>query len=314
MQNVKQKRILIILVVLVALFAVSEVILRKKWGFGDMVLFQEDKNFEYIAIPNQNRLRFGKKSVYNEHSMRSYPLNSQDTCLVLGFGDSVLNGGTIIDQDSLATTIVDTQLGEGQRFLNISAGSWGPDNCAEYLKKNGDFKPKMLILFVSSHDAHDNMTFEKTVGDHVSYPDRQYPLATVELVVKYVIPRLFGQGQGDNALMINKDGEGFNSGFEFFSTYAMEHNIPLVVCLHAETSELEQNKFNAQGEDIINFCKENNVRLISGLDIGEHSSQYRDQIHLNEQGQKLWAKVLLQEIKSTVKDCSSSAKSVSLNN
>jgi len=312
MQNVKQKQILVILVVVVAVVAVPEIILRKMWGFGDMVLFQEDKNFEYIALPNQNRLRFGKKSVYNEYSMRSYPLNSQDTCLVLGFGDSVLNGGTIVDQDSLATTIVDTQLGAGQRFLNISAGSWGPDNCAEYLKKYGDFKPIMLILFVSSHDAHDNMTREKTVGEHVSYPDKQYPLATLELIFKYVIPRVFGLGQGHNALMINKNGDGFNSGFEFFNTYAREHSIPLVVCLHAETSELEQNKFNKQGEEIINFCKEHNLRLISGLEIGERASQYRDKIHLNEQGQKLWSTVLLQEIKNTV-NCSSSPKSVSFN-
>jgi hypothetical protein len=93
------------------------------------------------------------------------PLTEKNECIILGFGDSVINGGTIIDQDSLATTITENQLqnriGNGVRFLNISAPSWGPDNCAAYLNKYGSFNARMLVLFVSSHDAHDNMTLKK---------------------------------------------------------------------------------------------------------------------------------------------------------
>ena len=125
--------------------------------------------------------------------MRSLPIGTNDGCTVLGFGDSVLNGGTLTDQDSIATTIVEKQLrrtNANLRFLNISAGSWGPDNCAAYLKKFGSFDAKMIVLFVSSHDAHDNMTFEKTVGVHKSYPNEQYPLALLELLDRYVRPRL----------------------------------------------------------------------------------------------------------------------------
>ena len=145
-----------------------------------MVLFQEDNAIEYIPAPNQHSVRFGNKIAYNEYSMRSLPIDADDRCIVLGFGDSVLNGGTLTDQDSIATTIVEKQLqrtNESIRFLNISAGSWGPDNCAAYLNKFGSFNAKMIILFVSSHDAYDNMTFEKTVGVHKSYPKEQYHLA-----------------------------------------------------------------------------------------------------------------------------------------
>jgi len=102
-----KKRTIIFLLSLIAIFIVVEITLRKVWGFGDMVLFQEDKNFEYIAQPDQERTRFGNRIIVNEYSMRSSSLNDQDSCIVLGFGDSVINGGSLTDQDSLATTIVE---------------------------------------------------------------------------------------------------------------------------------------------------------------------------------------------------------------
>jgi hypothetical protein len=228
----------------------------------------------------------------------------------LGFGDSVINGGALTDQDSLATTIIESKYrqdhGDGFRFLNISAGSWGPDNCAAYLNKYGPFNAKMLILFVSSHDAHDNMTFERTVGVHQSYPDRPYPLAMFELVDRYIKPRLFGaiaDTTRTNELMINKNGPAFNPGFEFFKSYTQQHNIPLVVCLHAETKEIEAGKFNDQGAEILEFCARNEIKVISGLDIGEQLTDFRDDIHINESGQKRWAKALYTEIYNTIDKC-----------
>src|SRR5688500_4652906 len=101
------KKIVVFLVLIAVAFGLSEIALRKIWGFGDTVLFQADETIEYIPQPNQNRLRFGHKIVYNEYSMRNEPLTNDDKCVVLGFGDSVINGGALTDQDSLATTIVE---------------------------------------------------------------------------------------------------------------------------------------------------------------------------------------------------------------
>lgn len=62
-------------------------------------------------------------------------------------------------------------------MLNISAGSWGPDNCAAYLKEKGTFGAEGIILVVSSHDAHDNMNWQTVVGQSVAFPDKQYKLS-----------------------------------------------------------------------------------------------------------------------------------------
>lgn len=295
----------IALVSLLVVFIALEIILRTLWGFCDTVLYQADKDFEYIEQPNQDRVRFGHKVVYNEYCMRSKPLE-ENQCVVLGFGDSVINGGVLTDQDSIATTIVEKQLNNGTRFLNISAGSWGPDNCAQYLKKYGDFKARMIVLFISSHDAHDNMTFEPVVGYDESYPEKQYFLATAEVFNRYILPRIKGlisSGNSKDNLMINKNGQGFNTGFDYFRDYTQKHNIPFIVCLHAERIEVEQGRYNSQGDEIIDYCAKNNINLIKGLDIGENLGDFRDEIHINERGQKRWANVLAPAIQNIVKEC-----------
>lgn len=306
------RRFLVILLAVAIIAAIGiEVALRQVWGFGAMtILFQEDDAFEYIAQPNQHKVRFGNKVLYNEYSMRSLPLTTQDECVVLGFGDSVINGGTLTDQDSLATTIVERRLqaevNNGIRFLNISAASWGPDNCAAYLNKFGSFDAKMIILFVSSHDAYDNMTFENTVGVNPSYPNKPYLLAIVEVMDRYLKPRLLnamGRRSQVDELMINKTGAEFNSGFEFFKNYTREHGIPFVVCLHAESKEVEAGKFNDQGAEIIAYCAKNDIKLISGLQIGEELRDFRDEVHINEIGQKRWARALHDEIRQTIETC-----------
>lgn len=150
-------------------------------------MFIESKNYEYIAAPNQNRFRFRSHLYYNSYSQRSEEPDSTKT-IILGLGDSVLYGGTMIDQDSLATSIFNKNT--GLQMLNISAGSWGPDNCAAYIKEKGLFNAKALYLVVSSHDAYDNMDFTPVVGKHPNYPNKQYLLATWELLDRYIFPRI----------------------------------------------------------------------------------------------------------------------------
>jgi hypothetical protein len=310
---ISSKKVVVSVLVVVIALVIVEVALRQFFGLGDMLLFQADSSFEYIAQPNQDKTRFGNRILSNEYSMRSLPLKGSDTCIVLGFGDSILNGGSLTDQDSVATAIVENRFQQGGansfRFLNVSAGSWGPDNCAAYLKRYGAFGAKMIVLFVSSHDAHDMMTFENTVGVHESYPDKQFPLAMGELMVRYVWPRfinMIGQAMAEekpNDLMINKNGTGFNSGFEFFLDYTQKNNIPFLICLHAEKIEVEQGKFNSQGQEILKFCSDNNIKVITGLEIAESVKDFRDGIHLNARGQGRWAEALIPEIRKTVQSC-----------
>lgn len=184
------------------------------------------------------------------------------------------------------------------QMLNISAGSWGPDNCAAYLKKYGLFDAKAMFLLVSSHDAYDNMNFQPVVGKHVSYPDKQYPLAWIELFDRYIIPRLFKKNKKeadpDQKVLdgIRKDGRIFNPGFNQLKAMADSANIPLIIYLHAERSETNSGHYNEQGQEIITWAKNNGARLIKELDNPLPMDGYRDNIHVNDKGQRKIAETI----------------------
>jgi hypothetical protein len=289
-----KKKIIVAIFVTVSILSL-EIILRQYYGFCDNVLTQEDSSFEYIAQPNQHRFRFRNHVNYNSKSMRSKEIDTT-SFIILGFGDSVINGGTMTDQDSLATTILSDTLSKWQgktvQFLNISAGSWGPDNCYEYLKKYGDFGAKSIFLFVSSHDAYDTMNFEKIVDVSVNYSSKQYSLALYELFDKYILPKvmtIFQKNISKNdSLGINKkkDNSVFNSGFLSFLSYSKDKKIPLTLYLHAEKKELKAGVYNDQGKRIIKFATENNIPIILDLKNGLDISDFRDDIHINSKGQR----------------------------
>jgi hypothetical protein len=284
----------------IVFIVVSEAYLRYYWGFCDAVLTQESDKFEYIAQPNQNRFRFRKRLRYNEYSMRSDSSQISDSIRILGFGDSVLNGGTQTEQDSLATSIIEHRLSQDYskniRCFNISYGSWAPDNCFAYLKEYSDFDADLIFLVVSSHDAYDNMDFQKVVDVHPSYPSKQYLSAIYELIDRYLVPRIFNKRKETDHIV---KGNVFNSGFLSFYRYTQEHNIPFFIYLHPDRKEMQVMKYNYQGNEIIKFCADNNILLIKGLEY-EDESCYRDGIHLNEHGQNILAKALLRKIKTSL--------------
>jgi hypothetical protein len=262
---------------------------------------QENDKFEYIAQPNQNRVRFGKQIRYNEYSMRSDALRLSDSLRILGFGNSVLNGGMETDHDSLATTIIERTLNKQYsrhhniRCLNISCENWGPDNCYAYLEEYGDFDADMIFLIISSHDAYNNMDFRKVVDVHPHYPSKQ-SLSAIYEMVEYFISRVSAKRYEESDNIVN-DSVIFNSGFSSFRRYTQEKGIPLLIYLHPTLQEVMDGKYDARGEQIIKFCNENHIPLIEGLK-HETVSSFRDAIHLNELGQKILANALLSEIKT----------------
>lgn len=292
---------------ILAFVIVCEIALRQVWGFCNTVLMRTSEKYEYIAQPHQDRMRFGRHIVYNSLSMRS-PELKEKSIKILGLGDSVINGGVLTDQDSLATTLLSTKLSktlhQDVEVLNISAGSWGPDNCNAYLEEKGCFGAKAIVLVTSSHDAHDNMDFKPIVGISSSFPNKQYASALVELCDRYLIPKIKGYFHRKDASQqaadfekehgIKKTGKGFNTGFAALKQKADSLHIPMLIYLHAERPEYEAGQYNEQGQEIIAFANQANIPIIKDLDYGLNPDWYRknDNIHLSQFGQKRMAELI----------------------
>lgn len=293
MKKTVKKYLLMVGGSLLVLLVAGEIYLRREWGFCDSVLMQSDPDFEYIAQPDQNRYRFKKHIVYNEYSQRNNPVDSS-AFIVLGLGDSVLNGGVLTDQDSIATSRLSNDLsvfiGKDVQVLNISAGSWGPDNCEAYLKRYGVFNGKVAFLVCSSHDAHDNINHQPVIDILPGFSSRQYLSAWIELFDRYLIPRYLlpylGHPDPDKSMSeISKDGKVFNTGFEALASRFRHAGIPFFIWLHPEKTEVERGAYNSQGKEILEFCERDTVPVIEGLKYMSFED-YRDNIHLNEQGQQ----------------------------
>ena len=295
MKRVYKKNFLL-LGVLLSLFIVGELLLRMIWGFGNMPLYVESKQYEYIFAPNQEMTRFGVHFYVNSYSQRSEEPNVNKK-IVLGLGDSVINGGAQTDNDSLATSIV--SVSTEYQMLNISAGSWGPDNCAAYLKEQGLFEAKAIFVVLSSHDANDLMDFTPTVGVHKSYPKENYLLATFEVLDRYIIPRIFKTKETlnpDEKVLKGIDkGSDWNRGWDELKKIAKQADIPLILILHAELSELEVGDYNDKGKMIEQWAFENKIKLIKDITFLKKEN-YRDQIHINASGQRVLANMMIKEL------------------
>jgi hypothetical protein len=114
---------------LVAALATGELTARYGLGLVTPPLYVADPLTEYRLKPSQQLQRFRNRIEVNRFSMRSGPLEPQRPGRqrrVLVFGDSVVWGGSVLDQKQIATELLAqpgiTQVG------NVAVPSWGPGN------------------------------------------------------------------------------------------------------------------------------------------------------------------------------------------
>ena len=293
----------------VIVVAIAEAVLRLGFGFCDALLYQPSDRYEYIAQPNQDRHRFGVRLRTNSYSQRSEVPDSTKT-IVLGLGDSIIFGGGWMDNDSLATSLFSKET--GMQMLNISCGSWGPDNSMAYLREKGTFGAKAMVLVCSSHDAYDAMTFAPVVGVWPNYPNKQYKLAIWELIDRYVIPYIKTKTKTKRYVDVTNKNKNNNvhedsqviqkspyfvKGFDDLKQMADSLQIPLYIYLHAEQGELKRQCYNEMGQQIVLWADSAQVTLINGIKEGERIDMYHDIIHFNEKGQRHLADVMKKYVK-----------------
>jgi hypothetical protein len=280
------------------LLFIAELIARYYFGLGQLPLYIKSNKYEYIYAPNQQVTRFANRIITNEYSMRSKPLKKTDKPLIFLFGDSVINGGAHVDQDSLCSTLLENSMQQTlthARVLNISAQSWGPDNAFAYLQNLPNLKPDAIVLVFSSHDFNDNMHFKEVVGKHRAWPDKQPLCALTDALFRYIIPnvnRWIGNSDDEYKYLYGFDDSNMNSGWQNFLSYTTNHNLPLLVCLHAEKNELNNKKFNSKGTRLINWFDAENIKYITDINVLD-TTDYRDNIHLNHTGHNKLYKLLL---------------------
>ena len=123
------------LILVVVLAITAELVLRYQFGFCNSPLYVSDPDFEYVYAPNQDVKRFGYVLRTNSFSMRNEEVLPTDSLVILLIGDSVVNGGSLTDQDSIATTLLERRFLKDRRvFCNKAVDRHGKINAIPFFR------------------------------------------------------------------------------------------------------------------------------------------------------------------------------------
>lgn len=287
---------------LLALFAFvgGETVARLVLGLGDPPLYLADPKIEYLNKPGHYH-RFGHEIHINAWSMRSPDFaekkGNTNELRILVIGDSVVNGGARIDDSQTATAQLAKRLatatGRPVVVANISAGSWGPQNQLEYLKRFGTFDADAAIVVWSSHDAWDVPGFGPF---GVDLPTEKPLLALDELVRRYALAKLFPP-PAESPPHTQQDVEQAIASAKEVLQFLKDKNIPVAVVIHKTQAEfkgkdLEGDKLlaavaDSAGDEVF----QTDTVLRPAAEKGE--SVFFDDIHPNPAGNALLADLYL---------------------
>ena len=290
-------------VIIFLVFGTLEVILRLI-GFGRLPVYYESDAYEYALMPSQDINRFGHHFYINEEGMRSEELRD-NSFRIIKFGDSVLNGGVHTDQSSLASSILEDSLKNSLpeiQVLNVSAGSWEPDNAFAWMQENGDFEAKILVLVFSSHDWKEQMKFKRYVDQVPFYPSEQ-PICAITDALSWTYSRTLLTVDWNSLPQMERSevhNSNYNLGWYSFIEYHQSSQKPLLVYHHATISELKSGEWHNNGKELQHFLSHYSIPVISGLESGMAETDYRDMIHPNESGQFKIAQALFSELKDLI--------------
>ncbi len=284
------KKLLSILFVLVILVVISEMILRI-YGLGDWIKYESNSKFEYFQQPNQYFQRFGNLYSTNSLGMRGSSEPNSKKFQILKFGDSVLNGGSKLSDEETASQLISdslNMLGIRNNVLNISAGSWGVENAFRFMQDK-NLRADIIVLVFSSHDFSDNMHFKNVVGQHPNWPN-EAPLCAIDDLwskwLKYKLGAAIGMEFEELKYLKGVVDTSRSPGWQLFKASCAQNDIPLLVYLHPERSELNAKSWSVSGEKLVAWLDSNKVSYVSGLQQGYAPGSYEDNIHLNAIGHR----------------------------
>lgn len=258
----------------------------------------------YCLQEHQNITPNGKSYVVNWPCVRSAEPKRNEAPIII-LGDSVLNGGKYTDQSKLATSMLDRELKKidpSVKVINASCGGWGVDNCYGFIEEFAGFiGARAVVLVLNSHDAVGKISAEEIAGT-MEFPDRQYPLAWVQLFNQFILPRFGIYTKRNVEPTDTSEGNEFSEGWQKFYDYCTEKDIPLIIYLHAMKNEVEEfGVYNENGQRIITFAKEHDIPIITDLEY-IRDEDYRDWIHLTEDGQHVIYDLLVEPLKKIISE------------
>ena len=306
----KVSLVLVFLTLVSSLLLILELAGRLMFGLGNPLLYIPHPRIGYLLSPNQTVRRFGNQISINQYSMRSFPISPippANTKRILLLGDSVANGSWWTDQNQILSALIEKLLREASQttsnieVLNASANSWGPRNQLAYIEEFGIFGADAVVLLINTDDLFATAPTSEPVGQDLNYPDRKPPLALVELLMRYILPKpapstALQAIQAETGDRVGRNLEAVHQINEIVKTQNKVFLVGMTPLLR-ETGDLgpkEYEKIARRRLEELTFAE--NIPYIDFLPIFNGIEQpknlYRDHIHLSRKGNETVAQYL----------------------
>ena len=312
MKEVKQK-IKWLFIGGVMLLVSAEISARYVLGLGDPPLYEASPVYGYRPKPNQDVRRFGNRIFYNAQGLRSEPiatLPKPGTIRILCIGDSITFGGVQTDQAQTYPYQLQAILNRDAtnfEVLNASAGGWAIENEEAYLRQQGIYHSKIVVLELGSHDLFQPKIGSELVGNSVNFPDRKPVLALEEGFFRYLLPKVavnlqFLQEPNLQANPTEKDLKRNIATFLRIANFVKSQQAQLIVVLVEQPEEVEPKSklANYSKELLVQKARELNIplkNLQQDFRLSGGSKLFRDGIHPNSEGNKVMALAVAELIK-----------------
>jgi lysophospholipase L1-like esterase len=310
-------------ILLVLVLVGGELVARHYYGLGDPPLSVFDKDMEYRFAPSKTYHRFGHLIHYNAYSQRAddFPEHKSQAgeLRVMVIGDSVVNGGALLDQSQIFTQLLQRELTDALHrpviVGNISAGSWGPPNELAYLKKFGLFDADVVMLVFNGDDAKDAMTFAPTVGVRADYPDHRPISALWEGIHRY--SSLRAAAPPEPPVDPDKARQECLGAIREMVALARARGARVVIALHPDRPQVENGQINPGYAQIANVARELGIEPIEWQDefiasskAGHDPFHVNDGVHPDALGDQIIAQKLFPVVKDALLEASTKPASM----
>jgi lysophospholipase L1-like esterase len=294
-------------ITIVACAAIVELSLRGL-GIGHPLLYRPSIS-GYEVVPGQSVTRLFKSVRYNVDGLRNDPISAvpaEGVERILCLGDSITYGGAEIDNSETYTEKLRKLLPDIE-VLNASAAGWSIVNESKWLAAHGLFGSKLLVLQIGENDLFEPFVEASLLDNHPSFPTHTPQFATVELFMRYVLPRLGLIRKMEDPGVAEADldqaaADGAFEAIEQIRRYVAAHRATMML-LYIDPSEPSNDpRIIAARERMFAWAAQNSLRLVrpelakrqSGDGAGR--PPFRDYFHPSPVGNAIIAKDLAEAL------------------
>lgn len=303
-----------LVLLLLLLLLVGEAVARWGYGLGDPPLTQDHPTIDYLLRPDQDVRRFGNVFQTNAYGMRSGVMTltktDPDELRILFLGDSVINGGSRVDQSDLATEAFGRRLertkGVPVRVGNASTASWAAHNWLAYVEQFGTFEADLAVVLVNWGDLEAPSAVNQTAGFQARFP-RDRPFCALHDAWLRFGPKHLPAALAPSrsaAPVVSTPVSGHRRYPDPIATLGLLHErlgvdgVPMLLVYHPTAAEASASGPSPESQRYAGFASGRGVSFVDLSEAYRSATQgqpgllYRDSIHLASRGHAVLAEVL----------------------